>query len=151
MFLRVFFKQQPLSTLKEHLFIIITFYAAVHSTSPWKIEYQITSQETRLSYFFFINLIVFPCVPTRQENLCDLNINIFPPDSIWFEGIYFSVNSCSKSYVFPVTKYFSTNYSRNAVKNMPLIGINLRSFGLLIFQLQLTTVSWTLMTSGLFQ
>lgn len=118
MFLRVFFKQ-PLSTLEEHLFIIITFYAAVHSTSPWKIEYQITSQETRLSYLFFINLIVFPCVPTRLENLCDLNINIFPPDSFWFEGIYFSVNSCSKSYAFPVTKYFSTNYSRDAIKIAP--------------------------------
>lgn len=148
MFLRVFFKQ-PLSTLKEHLFIIITFYAAVHSTSPWKIEYQITSQETRLSYFFFINLIVFPCVPTRQENLCDLNINIFPPDSIWLEGIYFYVNSRSKSYAFPVTKYFSTNYLKDAIKNCARVTINLCSFDF-IFQLQLTTVLWTLMTSGLF-
>lgn len=33
-------------------------------------------------YLFFINLIVF-LSPKKRGNLCDLNINIFPPDSFY--------------------------------------------------------------------
>lgn len=71
---------------EEHLFIIITFYAAVHSVKYWIAKKNIFPRHLFINLIVFLKMfflfgenhfLSFPSTPRRREhkNLCDLNIN----------------------------------------------------------------------------